>query len=70
MTSLPEHIATFLGRGEDAWPVEADPHGLQVVRTSNQPMHGVAAYATLGLSNTVLRLPGSRTIRQELVFAA
>lgn len=70
MTTLPEHISTFLGSIEDAWPAEADSQGLHVVKTSNTPAQGVTAYATLGMSNTILRVPGERTARQELVFAA
>ncbi len=76
MTTLPEHIATFLGKPEDSWHLETDSlrastrADLQVVKISNQPVKGVAAYATLGLSHAVLRMPGNRTTRQELVFAA
>jgi len=70
VTTLPEHIATFLGRGEDAWSLETDSHSLQVVKTSNQPAPGVASYATLGMSDIVLTMPGYRSVRQELVFAA
>ncbi len=70
MTTLPEHIATFLGKPEDSWHLDTGSHDLQVVKTSNQPIKGVTAYATLGLSHAVLRLPGDRVVRQELVFAA
>jgi len=70
VTTLPEHIATFLGSIENAWHIETEAHELQVVKTPNHPARGVSAYATLGMSNTVLRMPGSRTVRQELVFAA
>jgi hypothetical protein len=69
VTTLPEHIAAYLGRVEDAWHLETETPGLEVVKTSNHPVRGACAYATLGLSNTVLRMPGSRTVRQELVFA-
>jgi len=70
MTTLPEHIAAFLGKPEDSWHLETGAHDLQVVKTSSQPVQGVTAYATLGMSHTVLRMPGDRVVRQELVFAA
>ena len=69
MTTLPEHIATFLGKPEDSWHLETGSHDLQVVKTSNQPVKGVVTYSTLGMSHTVLRMPGDRVVRQELVFA-
>jgi antitoxin YqcF len=70
VTTLPEHIATFLGKLEDSWHLETGSHDLQVVKASNQPAPGVTAYATLGMSHAVLRMPGGRTVRQELVLAA
>lgn len=76
VTTLPEHIATFLGKPEDSWHLETGSlrasarADLQVVKTSNQPVKGVTAYATLGMSHDVLRMPGNRTTRQELIFAA
>src|SRR6185437_16239744 len=70
VTTLPEHIATFLGRPEESWHLDAGPHDLQVVKTSNTPAQSVTAYATLGMSHTILRMPGDRVVRQELLFAA
>jgi hypothetical protein len=75
MTNLPEHIATYLGRVDDAWTLETgtlgtDQHDLQVVKVSNTPVEGVTTYATLGLSHAILRMPGDRVTRQELIFAA
>ena len=70
--TLPEHIATFVGKPEESWSLETGSlrADLQVVKMSDAPVKGVVTYATVGMSHAVLRMPGERSTRQELVFAA
>ena len=68
--SIVEHLETHLGKIERGWSSGSGADSLQVVRFPDQPDPGVVTYATLGLSEHLLAMPGGREVRQELVFAA
>jgi hypothetical protein len=67
---LPEHIERYLGRIDYGWRLRSDTAGFRVVKILNQPKDGVVTYCTLGMSSVVLQMPGGRSMRQELLFAA
>jgi hypothetical protein len=66
---LPAHIEQYLGRIDYGWKLADATIGFSVIRVLNEPQRGVTAYSTLGMNADVLRMPGSRTVRQELLFA-
>jgi hypothetical protein len=70
MSDLPEHIERYLGTIEYGWSLKDEACDLQVIKVSNQPVPGVIAYSTLGMSRTQLPMRGQRMVRQELLFAA
>lgn len=64
------HLERHLGEIARGW---SDRHGesaLQVACFENRPAASVATYATLGLSDHVLRMHAGREVRQEFLFAA
>src|ERR1700712_759994 len=68
---LLEHYEAALGESDGAWSESADGERLlfKVLRFTNAPMPGAVTFATLGLSDMRLALPGGRDMRQELVFS-
>lgn len=66
--NLPHHLEKYLGRIEQGWSSASLP-GVQVCLFPDQPREDVMTLATLGLSNTVLEMRGTRKVRQELLFA-
>ena len=70
LSTLPEHYEKHLGEISRGWSDEKQAHGIQVVSFARQPEPGVNTYATLGLSQHVVELPGSKEIRQELMMSA
>jgi hypothetical protein len=68
--SLPDHYEQHLGEIARGWFDETRIHGIQVVNFENQPESGVNTYATLGLSDHIIELSGSKFIRQELLISA
>ncbi|HVZ45440.1 MAG TPA: suppressor of fused domain protein [Ramlibacter sp.] len=69
-SSLPAHYEKHLGEIARGWSDEDRMHGVQVVCFESQPEPGVRSYATLGLSEHVVDLPGARKVRQELLMSA
>lgn len=64
---LPAHLESHLGLIDTGWKSET---GLQVARFRNQPQAGASTFVTMGLSRHTLRMPKTREVRQELIFAA
>jgi hypothetical protein len=69
-TSLPAHYERNLGPIAQGWSDKKSVHGIQIISFVSQPEAGVTTFATLGLSRFVLKLPGDRDIRQELLVSA
>lgn len=67
--SVPEHLERYLGKIANGWSDDSSLHAIQVACFENQPQSGITTYATLGLSDAVLKMKGERTIRQELVIS-
>jgi hypothetical protein len=70
LLTLPGHYEQHLGAIARGWSDEKRMHGIQVVRFEGRPEPGVDTYATLGLARHIVELPGSRSIRQELLISA
>lgn len=71
MSSLPEHLETFLGTMNAGWQGSDVPWGFQIARFSNYPIADTNTYVTTGLSHVELTQPGSTDkIRQELMIMA
>lgn len=68
MSSIDKHLESYLGPIAKGW-VGVGAEGLQVCFFQNRPIHGVVTYATLGLSNHVLKMSDERTVRQELLLS-
>jgi hypothetical protein len=68
---LIEHYEAALGPLDGAWAETADdvPLLFKLLRFPAAPMPGAVTYATLGLSDRKLRIPGEGLLRQELVIS-
>lgn len=63
-----EHIEKFLGIIQEGWAPEWG-EGVQIVRFNNQPQDGISSFASIGLSNHILKM-NEKDVRQEILFSA
>lgn len=67
---LVAHVEAYLGEMAGGFGDIAGHDPIQVAVFVDQPFKGVVTYVTLGMSNSVLKMPRNRSVRMELVFAA
>lgn len=67
--SIIDHIEKNVGTIAEGWRSNAVVSGSpMIVRIADSPTEGVSTYATVGLSDSILRMSPERTVRQEFVF--
>jgi hypothetical protein len=66
--SLVEHIESHLGKMDFGWTLQQSLSNVQVACFHDRPVVRASTYVTIGLSHHILRMPGNREVRQELVF--
>lgn len=64
-----EHVEKYLGEIDQGWKDNDSDEGLQIVSFEDCPGETVTTFLSLGLSNHVLNLSETKTVRQELVFS-
>jgi len=67
---LLEHLESHLGKINNGWGLNESTNAIQVARFVDKPFEKTSTYVTLGLSRHILKMPGSREVRQEFVFSA
>ncbi|MPV64456.1 suppressor of fused domain protein [Burkholderia sp. BE17] len=68
-----DHFEKFLGPIKQGWRdknIQEGKPSLMIARFSNTPFENTSTYATIGLSDSLLYLPGDRQVKQELLFSA
>jgi len=68
--SLIQHVEHHLGSIDRGWKDNKSEQELQIVSFLDCPGETVSTFLSLGMSDDVLEMNGSRTVRQELVFSA
>jgi len=66
--TIVDHLESFLGKVDKGWSDTDESDGLQIVSFPDSPDEGLITFATLGLSQHVLGIHGSKRVRQELVY--
>jgi len=67
LVTLTDHLERYLGTIAEGW---RPPSGtIRALRFANQPKVGVDTFATLGLSDDVLPMKDSRSVRLELIIS-
>lgn len=61
-----KHLEHHLGKSVGGW---GGTSPIKILRFPDRPVPGVVTYATLGLSDAILAMPGGRTVREELLLA-
>lgn len=66
--NIDKHLEKYLGEISTGWSDNNSP-GIQIVLFKSQPSLSTNTYSTLGLSNSVLTIKGTKKVRQELLLS-
>lgn len=68
--SLIQHFEYYLGPIDKGWKERNCDESLQILSFLDCPEESVSTYLSLGMSDNVLKINESKSVRQELVFSA